>query len=245
MPSTQLVVSTVLGRVVPADVGNDEAVIVLDVLGHLRDRGRLEPQVELEPGRTVERLDHIGRPQPPQSTSTQRSASAAPRILALDIGAEARLDPGPQDLDRHVLAHAIGRPALPCAPARSRRRRSAARSRSGRRPARAAPPSAAPAPAPDRTAPSCPAAAPDPPPRRADDVGPRRQRLAELHIGRPEPVERRGADARPGRACARSAARTAARAGRRSASPAAAPSDRSPTARPRAPARSRRRAGGK
>ena len=60
----------------------------LMLLGELRDRGRLEPQVELEPGRAVERLDHVGRPQPAEVLATKRSASARAGILALEVGAE-------------------------------------------------------------------------------------------------------------------------------------------------------------
>ena len=199
MPSTQLVVSTFSAVWSQLTAGMTKSGVVLDVLGHLRDRGRLEPEVELEPRRAVERLDHIGRPQPPQSPASSARPARAPGIIALEIGAEALLDPGPQDLDRHGFADAVARRRAPCAPARSRPPRSAARCRCSsaallvqrvreqlRHQRRIE--------------------------RRhrvlqlrqiggdlgADDVGPGRQRLPELHIGRPQPVERPASAARAG-----------------------------------------------
>ena len=190
MPSIQLVVSTVSAVWSHTDLGDDEALVLLDVAAELRDRRAFEPQVELEQRRALERRDDIDRPQPPDF---RRDAFEQARggVVALEIGEEPLPDPRPQDLDRHRLracrratstalctcaieAAAIGGESSVSSAARSP---SACAEQRGHQ-------------------------------RRierlhlvlqhreilrdlgADDVGPRRQRLAELHVGRPEPVER-------------------------------------------------------
>ena len=95
-----------LGGVVPADVRDDEALVLFGVLLELGNGGRFEPQVEFEPGRPVEGLDHIGRPQPAQFAG-EALGKAGARIVAFEIGAEPPLDPGAENLDRH-RAPAVG-----------------------------------------------------------------------------------------------------------------------------------------
>ncbi len=94
------------------------------------------------------------------------------------------------------------------------------------------------------TAPSCPAALEIARDVGADDIGPRRQELAELDVGRPEPVQRRRQPS-PRPSLRAAAARSAAPA--RAAAWAARRQRRGSTqreARPRARARSRRAPGG-
>ena len=88
----------------------------------------------------------------------KRSIRRAAKIVAVEIAAEALLDAGPQDLHRHVAAHAVVDRRPPCAPGRWRRRRPAGRTRrSDPRACRRAPPRSPRAPPPSRTAAACPA----------------------------------------------------------------------------------------
>ena len=101
MPSTQLVVSTSAAVWSQLDRGDDEAFVVLDVLGNLRDRRCLEPQVELEPRRAVQRLDHLGRPQPPRVGDQPLGQPRAAHNSFRYRRTKRARDAGPQDLDRN------------------------------------------------------------------------------------------------------------------------------------------------
>ena len=99
----------ILRHMVPADRRDDEAGIVLDILGHLGNRRRLEPQVQLQPGRAIEGLDDLGRSQPARR-AYQPLGEPRRGVEALDIGAEPRLDARPQHLDRNRARQAACRP---------------------------------------------------------------------------------------------------------------------------------------
>ena len=82
MPSIHSIVSTRLRRALPVDARHAETRSSdrpsRDVLGHLRDGGRLEPQIHLELGRALQRVDDGHRPQPPRRRDgTARSVRAA------------------------------------------------------------------------------------------------------------------------------------------------------------------------
>ena len=55
-----------LGGAVPIDRRHAEIRIVLGVLGHLRERRRLEAEIHLDHDRAPQRLDHFDEPQPPR-----------------------------------------------------------------------------------------------------------------------------------------------------------------------------------
>ena len=66
MPSTQLVVSTVSAVWSQLIVGMTKPLSFLMLPANSEIDGRFEPQIELEPGRTVEGPHHVGGPQPAQ-----------------------------------------------------------------------------------------------------------------------------------------------------------------------------------
>ena len=94
-------------RVVPAHARDHEPLIILDIFGHLGNRGRLEAQIELEPGGAIKRLDHFHRLQAAQRFDPTLGPGGT-GILSFDIGAKALLNAGAQDLDGNILAHPIG-----------------------------------------------------------------------------------------------------------------------------------------
>ncbi len=76
---------------VPVDRGHAEARIVLGVLGHLRQRGRLEPQVHLDRDRARQRLHHLDEAQPPRLGRPFFGGAGRPEEGG-QIGLEALLD---------------------------------------------------------------------------------------------------------------------------------------------------------
>ncbi len=111
MPSTQVVVSTFWAVWSQLTLGMTKPSSSLMFSANSLNRRRFQPQVQLQPGRTVERFNHLGRLQPPRRAH-QPFGQARAGIIALDIGHEALGDAGPQDLDRNRAARAIGRHQL-------------------------------------------------------------------------------------------------------------------------------------
>ena len=87
-----------LGRAPPVDRRHTETRVALDVVGHLGDGGALEPQVELDVHRSLQRFDDGDRA---QAAGRWREALDQSRAIgeALDVGREAPLDVRTQDLD--------------------------------------------------------------------------------------------------------------------------------------------------
>ena len=56
----------VLAGAVPVDRGHAKIRIVLGVLGHFRERRRLQAKVHLDRDRAPQRVDHLDEPQPPR-----------------------------------------------------------------------------------------------------------------------------------------------------------------------------------
>ena len=181
----------VLGGEFPVDGRHAEIAILARVLRHLGDGGRLQPQVHLDRDRAPERVDGLHQPQAPRLGGVALGR-ARREVERRKLGAQAPLDVGPQhfhgdgaaafgssDLGAMHLRDRGGRDGRterrerrrqrPTQRCRDHRLRLALRER--RHPvlqrlqiARQ---------------------------RDADDIRPRRQELAELHIGRPEPRQRR------------------------------------------------------
>ena len=100
-----------LGRTAPvhirhAEIAIEEGAVGLDVVGHLRDRGRLEPQVHLEGDGLRQRLDDRHGAQAPRERQP-RLDLAGGETEAREIVAEACFHVGPQDLHGHLTAHAV------------------------------------------------------------------------------------------------------------------------------------------
>ena len=180
----------VAGRAVPVDAGNAEIRVVARVLGHLGERGGFEPQVHLQRDGARERVHDVEHP---QALRFRRMALGKARreVEGLDVGAEAVPHIRPQHLHGHGPAPfrrvPLGAMHLRDRGRRDRRpegrigfrERALQRLRDGgfRRGLRE---------------------------RRqlvlqrleiarqrdADDIGPRREKLAELHVARPQPRER-------------------------------------------------------
>ena len=182
----------VLGGAVPVHRRHAEVGIGLGVLRHLRQRGGLEPQIHLERDRAAQGGDGLDHAQPP-GFRRQAFGLARGEGEGFEIDAEAPLDIGPQHLHGDGLA-ALGRDDLGAMHLRDRgrgdrraERRVGLRQRLAQRGddhrlglglrerrhlvlqrfqiARQ---------------------------RHADDVGPRRQELPELDVGRPELGQRGG-----------------------------------------------------
>ena len=182
----------VLGGAVPVDRRHAEVGIGLGVLRHLGQRGGFEPQIHLERDRAAQGRDGLDHAQPPR-LRRQAFGVAGREGEGFEIDAEAPLDVGPQHLHGDGLA-ALRRDHLGAMHLRDRgrgdrraERRVGLRQRLAERGhdhglglglrerrhlvlqrfqiARQ---------------------------RDADDVGPRRQELAELDVGRPELGQRGG-----------------------------------------------------
>ena len=177
---------------VPVHRGHAEVRIVAGVLRHLRERGGLEPQIHLERDRAAQRVDHLDQAQPPR---LRRHALGVARGEGegVEIDLEAPLDARPQHLHRDGAAPPSVTTSARCTcaieAAATGGPNDANRSASGR-------PNAA---ATARSASACGNGAilscSDSRSRAnsdADHVRPRRQELAELDVGRPEPGQRGG-----------------------------------------------------
>jgi hypothetical protein len=92
---------------VPVDRGHAEIGIVLGVLGHFRERGRLEAQIHLDRDRAAQRLHYLDEPQPARFRG-QLLGGARGEDEGVEIDLEAPLDARPQHLHRHRAAAAIG-----------------------------------------------------------------------------------------------------------------------------------------
>ena len=77
-----------------------------DVVGHLGDGGRLQPQVHLDLDRVGERVDHGHRPQAPRRRMKALDLAGGEEV-AVEVAAEALLDAGAQHLDGHRPRHAV------------------------------------------------------------------------------------------------------------------------------------------
>ena len=183
-----------------------------------------KPQIHLDRDRAAQRLDHLDEPQPPRLRG-QVLGVAGDKGEGLEIDLEALLDARPQHLHRDRAAAAIGRDlgAMHLRDRGGRDRRAERREQRRTAAARTRPRSCA-RPRPAGTAPSCPAAFEVARQHDADHVRPRRQELAELHVGGTEPGQGRGQPI--GRDACSPAARSAAPARKRRAPAAAAASDR-------------------
>jgi hypothetical protein len=93
----------------PVDLRHTEGRIVVarDVLGHLRHRGGLQPQVHLQPHPFGQRVHHRDRAQPPRG---RMEPLHLPRgeIEGAEVAAEAGLHAGAQDLHRDRFQTAVG-----------------------------------------------------------------------------------------------------------------------------------------
>ena len=240
MPSIHSSVSTSLGGALPVDAGHPEIRIVLGVLRHFRERGGFEPQIHFERYRTAQRRRGLDQPQPLRLGGILLGIAGGKGEGVL-IELEAALDARPQDLHRDRLAGRRRSSPRRDGPARSMRRPPPGRSLrnvSLQRPAEsAARPRPPLVPAETAAIRSCrlsrsrAIAAPD-------NIGPGCQELPELHIGRPEPGQRRRQAA--GLAVARRAFDQPREPQSRSARAAAAARDRPKPARPRARTRNSR-----
>ena len=201
----------VLGGAVPVHRRHAEVGIGLGVLRHLRQRGGFEPQIHLDARRSGASVATVSIMRSRRASADRLSAWSRGEGEGFEIDAEAPLDVGPQHLHGDGLA-ALGRDHLGAMHLRDRgrgdrraERRVGLRQRLAERGddhrlglglrerrhlvlqrfqiARQ---------------------------RHADDVGPRRQELAELDVGRPE-LGQRGGEPALARWCW-SAARSGARA---------------------------------
>ncbi len=109
MPSIQLGGQHALGGARPVDLGHPEALVGLDRVAHLRDRRGLESEIHLELGRARQVLDHGHGLQAPRRR-VEALDQARGEEVAVEIALEAPLDPGSQDLDRHLAAARRSRP---------------------------------------------------------------------------------------------------------------------------------------
>src|SRR6185437_6180594 len=91
----------VVGGVLPAYRRHDKAGIALGVFRDFRDRGGLEPEVELHAGRAVERRHDVVRPQAPRLRYEAFGEPGA-GIIAFKVAGEALRHPGPENLDGDV-----------------------------------------------------------------------------------------------------------------------------------------------
>ncbi len=96
----------VVGGAVPIDGRHAEIRIVTGVLRHLGQRGRLQPQVHLHRDRARHRIDDLDQPQPPRFGRMALGIVRDKEEIG-EIAAEARGDIGPEHLDGDRLAHAV------------------------------------------------------------------------------------------------------------------------------------------
>ena len=117
-----------LGGAIPIDRRHAEIRIVLGVLGHFRERRRLEAEIHFDRDRAAQRVDDFDEPQPPRLGGKLFGVARHEREGA-QIGVEAPLDAGTQHLDGD---RPVDRPQSRLrrdGPARSRRPRPADRMR--------------------------------------------------------------------------------------------------------------------
>ena len=180
----------VVGGAVPVDGRHAKVRIAARVLRHLGQRGRLQPQIHLHRDRARHGVDDLDQPQAPRFCRVLLGLGRDPEEIG-EVAAEARAHVRPQHLDRDGLPHAV---ALDLAAMHLRDRgggdrraktrkslidRAFQRSRDrglglGLRERR-------------QTVLQRFEIARH---RHADDVGPRREELAELEIGRAHPFQR-------------------------------------------------------
>ena len=91
----------------PVDGRHPEIGNARDIVRHLGYGGRLQPQVHLKVGRPLEVGDDGDRPQP-AGRRIPGLDLAGREGVAVEITLEALLDMGPEDLDRHGPAAAVG-----------------------------------------------------------------------------------------------------------------------------------------
>ena len=96
----------VVGGAVPVDGRHAEIRIVAGVLRHLGQGGRFQPQVHLHRDRARHRVDDFDQPQPPRFGRMRFRIVRDEEEIA-EVAAETRGDIGPQHLDRDRLAHAV------------------------------------------------------------------------------------------------------------------------------------------
>jgi hypothetical protein len=172
----------------PVDRGHAEVRIALYVVAHLGDRGGLEPQIHLDRDRACECVDDLDHAQPPRLGRMPLGA-ARREIERVEIGLEAPLDAGPQDLDGHGLPVGLG--AMHLRDGGSGNRGTERCVNFFQRLAERGGDLRLGLPLRERRHPVLQAfqIARE---RRADDVGARRQELTELDVSRPEPRQRGG-----------------------------------------------------
>jgi hypothetical protein len=180
------------GGAVPVHGGNAEVGIAAGVVGHLGERRSLQPQVHLDRNRAAQGVHRLDHAKPPR-LGRQGFGALGGKRERIEIDAKALLDAGAEHLDRHRLAavrrlhfgtvHLRDRGRGDRIAERGKRLRNRAAQRGGHGGFRLR--------ARERRHAVLQAlqVAGD---RDADHVGPRRQELAELHIGRPEPGQRGG-----------------------------------------------------
>ena len=102
-----------LGGAVPVDRRHAEIRIVLGVLGHFRERRRLETEIHFDHHRAAQRVDHLDEAEPPRF-GDRFSACTRGEGESAEIGVEALFDAGPQNLDRDgaCLARSLDRGAM-------------------------------------------------------------------------------------------------------------------------------------
>ena len=91
---------------IPVDRGHAKIRIVAGVLRHLRQRGRLQPQVHLHRHRARHGIDDLDQPQPPRFRRMGFGVMRDKEEIG-EVAAEARGDIGPQHLHRDGGAHAV------------------------------------------------------------------------------------------------------------------------------------------
>ena len=107
---------------IPVDGGHAKVRIVAGVLRHLRQRGRLQPQIHLHRDRARHGVDDLDQPQPPRFGRIDLGLVRDEEEIG-KVAAEARGHIGPQHLHRHRLSARRRVRFRRDAPARSRRRR--------------------------------------------------------------------------------------------------------------------------
>ena len=105
VPSIHSSVSTSRAVRSQSTVGTRKPASSRGVLRHLGERGGFQPEIHFDRDRAGKRRDHLDRPQPPRF---RRPAFRLARGIkeSVEIGLEAPLDAGPQDLHRHGFARA-------------------------------------------------------------------------------------------------------------------------------------------
>jgi hypothetical protein len=96
----------VVGGAVPVDGWHAEIRIVAGVLRHLRQRGRFQPQVHLHRDRARHGVDDLDQPQPPRF-GRMRLGVVCDKEEVGEVAAETGSDIGPEHLDGDSLAHAV------------------------------------------------------------------------------------------------------------------------------------------